>query len=308
VTVRAPAKVNLLLRTSGQPRDDGYHELRTVFMAVDVTDEVACQWLPGGRIEVRVEGAQAHLVPSDGTDLAGRAAALLRERYGHRHLGVKLCIHKVIPVAGGMAGGSADAAAALRGCNALWGLGVNDAALSVLAAELGADVPFALLGGVALGTDRGDRLTPLQVTGQYHWAFAVAKHGLSTADVFRCLDAMPAAALPTPVSDSSAEHTLLAALANGDVAAVGRSMHNDLTAPARLLRPEIGETLAFGRQLPGVLGAVLCGSGATCAFLCTSQDAVDAVTTSLSSLSSVRTTWAGTGPSPGVHETSSATP
>ncbi|MCL2783255.1 MAG: 4-(cytidine 5'-diphospho)-2-C-methyl-D-erythritol kinase [Propionibacteriaceae bacterium] len=292
--VHAPAKVNLLLGCLNQPRPDGYHELRTVFMAVNLIDELICETLPNGRIKVVVSGAQAHLVPPDGSDLAGRAAALLRQRLGRQDLGVRLWIHKAIPVAGGMAGGSADAAAALRGCNDLWGLDADNDTLMTLGAELGADVPFALLGGVALGTNRGDQLTPLPVQGIYHWVFALAKRGLSTAAVFRCFDTINHA--PSP----NVEEPLLAALASGDAIAVGQSLHNDLTDAACHLRPALANTLVLGRQLDGVLGAVLSGSGPTCAFLCESADAATTVAQTLKSLPQVHDARIAVGPAPGT--------
>jgi len=295
VAVQAAGKVNLWLQSSPRAREDGYHELVTVFMGVDLADSIVCQRLPGGRIQVTISGQQAHLVPNDGTDLAGRAAELLRQRFGHHLLGAKLLIDKVIPVAGGMAGGSADAAGALRACAAVWGLHVTDSDLAELAAQLGADVPFALLGNVALGTNRGDSLEPLPVVGQYHWVFALADGGLSTAAVFRRFDTMP------PVEPNLARReALMAGLLSGDAAAVGASLYNALAAPACGMRPELARTLDFGARLDGVLGAVLCGSGPTAAFLCQSADATSDVAASLAALPQVRDTRVATGPAPGA--------
>lgn len=295
----AHAKVNLRLRCSPR-RPDGYHDLTTVFMAVGLADRLTCAGLPG-RIEVAVYGEGAHLVPPDGTDLAGRAASLLRARYGNPDLGVKLTIDKAIPVAGGMAGGSADAAAALRACNDLWGLGLRDDALMELGAELGADVPFALLGGVALGLGRGDLLTPLPCRGDYQWVFALAEQGLGTKEVFAKYDELfpngPDCQAP---DDRAGLDGLAEALAAGDIAATGAALANDLVAAAIALRPQIGETLAAGAALDGVAGAVLDGSGPTCAFLCETTDAADAVAAKLPELPQVASTRLAAGPTAGA--------
>lgn len=293
LTVRAPAKVNLALQV-GQRRPDGYHDLTTVFMAVDLFDHVSLDDRSDGRIAVDIGGEGAALVPQNGTDLAGRAAALLKARCGRPDLGARLVVDKAIPVAAGLAGGSADAAATLRGCNALWGLGLADAELAALAAELGADVPFSLLGGVALGTERGDRLAVLPCLGSYHWVFALAEAGLRTPAVFAEYDRLGLAPAAQPLT------SLVAALADDDQAAVGAALANDLQPAALSLRPELAETLATGAARDGVLGAVLAGSGPTCAFLCASAGAADEVAASLPSLPQVASTRVARGPAPGA--------
>jgi len=293
VVYRASAKVNLGLRCSSR-REDGYHNLTTVFMAVGLADTVTCTPLPG-RIEVAVSGEGAGLIPTDGSDLTGRAAALLRSRFGEPGLGARLVVDKAIPVAGGMAGGSADAAAALRACNDLWRLGVDDEALLKLAVELGADVPFALLGGVALGVGRGDVLTPLPCVDTYHWVFGLSHRGLSTPAVFAKYDEISATEHDAPPLPA-----LIEVLASGDTALVGAHLVNDLTAAAIALRPEIGETLAFGAGLPGVAGAVLAGSGPTCAFLCDTAKAADDVAARLPELPQVASTRVADGPVDGA--------
>ena len=293
VAVSAPAKINLALQVAPLGAD-GYHQLHNVFAAVDMHDDLICQPAPSGVIHVTVLGRQAALVPRGGNDLTGRAARALRDSYGRPEMGAHLTLTKAIPVAGGMAGGSADAAAALRGCNALWGLGVGDDELRGLARELGADVPFALMGGVALGTGRGDVLTPLPSSGTFTWVLALAVQGLSTASVFATFDQLPE--LFAPVSLDG----LLAGLANGDAKIVGANLVNDLQTAAICLRPELGETLAAGRRLPGVLGAVLCGSGPTCAFLCDSPASAKSVAETLSSLPQVSGTRITTSPAPGA--------
>jgi len=293
LTYRAPAKVNLGLRCSSR-QPDGYHHLTTVFMAVWVADTITCTSLPG-RVEVAVSGEGAGLIPADGTDLTGRAATLLRVRFGNPGMGARLVVDKAIPVAGGMAGGSADAAAALRACNELWNLGVSDDDLTALAAELGADVPFALLGGVALGVGHGDVLTPLPVDGTYHWVFALAHQGLRTPAVFAKYDEM----FPGD-HEASTLDGLIEVLTSGDASLLGHQLVNELEPAAVALRPEIGETLAFGAALPGVVGAVLSGSGPTCAFLCETPKAADEAAARLPELPQVSSTRVASGPASGV--------
>ena len=194
VIAHAPAKINLVLGV-GPERPDGYHELATVFQAVSLVDEVAVAL--DDRVSVTVEGPESDGVPSDGSNLAVRAARLLAERTGVDD-GVRIRIRKGIPVAGGMAGGSADAAAALLACDAVWRTGLTREELGGLAAELGSDVPFALFGGTAVGAGRGERLTPALARGEYHWVVALAGQGLRTPDVFAHLDRMRAG---RPVAD-----------------------------------------------------------------------------------------------------------
>jgi 4-diphosphocytidyl-2-C-methyl-D-erythritol kinase len=264
VTVRAPAKVNLELRV-GAPRADGYHELATVFHAVGLFDEV--QALPSDGITLTVEGPQAELVPLDGTNLALRAAVLLADRVGIDD-GVHLHLRKGIPVAGGMAGGSADAAAALVACDGLWRAGLSRDDLHALAAELGSDVPFALLGGTAIGTGRGERLMPVLARGEYHWVVALADHGLSTPEVYGEIDRLRAGAgVPEPeISDR-----LMQALRAGDAPALGEALANDLQAAACSLDPSLERTLAVGRQA-GALGGLVSGSGPSVVFLTASAE------------------------------------
>ena len=196
VRVRAPGKVNLSLRV-GPLEDDGYHPVSTVFQAVSVFEEVVAT--PSDDRTLTVSGPQSELVPTDDTNLALRAARLLAARAGIDD-GVHLHLHKGVPVAGGMAGGSADAAAALLACDALWRTGMSRDDLLELAAELGSDVPFALSGHTAVGSGRGHLLTPALSRGEFHWAFAVQDRGLSTARVYAAFDelARRRRACPTP--------------------------------------------------------------------------------------------------------------
>ncbi|TDQ54874.1 4-(cytidine 5'-diphospho)-2-C-methyl-D-erythritol kinase [Actinorugispora endophytica] len=266
VTVRVPAKVNLQLAV-GPARDDGYHDLVNVFHAVSLFDEVtvthgAPDAKPGSAVLTATGDRPSRTagVPLDHGNLAARAVALLARETGVR-TGVRVHLHKAIPVAGGMAGGSADAAAALVACDALWGTGVPTARLVELAAELGSDVPFPLLGGTAVGTGRGERLTPAAGNGTFHWVFALAEGGLSTAAVFAEYDRLrPDAPEPEP------DRELAAALADGDAHRLGAALANDLQRASFSLRPGLAATIAAGREA-GALGAIVSGSGPTCAFL-----------------------------------------
>jgi 4-diphosphocytidyl-2-C-methyl-D-erythritol kinase len=263
VTVRVPAKVNLQLGV-GPLRDDGYHDLVNVFHAVSLFDEVTAA--TSGLLEVVVEGDSIDGVPTDDDNLAARAARLLAERIGVAP-GVALRIRKSIPVAGGMAGGSADAAAALVACNELWQAGLPREELMELAALLGSDVPFALLGGTAIGVGRGERLTSALVRGRFDWVIAYAAGGLSTPAVYAECDRIRGAervAWPRTSDD------LMSALATGDVHALGNALSNDLQPAALMLRPSLRRTLGAGRDF-GALGAMVSGSGPTCAFLAESE-------------------------------------
>lgn len=259
IVVRAPAKVNLALRV-GPLRSDGYHELVTVFHAVSLFDTVTVE--PARDFTVTVRGAQAAQVPADGTNLAVRAARLLARTAGVT-AGAALTIDKGIPVAGGMAGGSADAAAALVGCDALWGTGFTLAELTGIAAELGADVPFSLLGGTAIGTGRGEELTPVLTHGTLHWALALPTMELSTPAVFREFDLMHA---EDPAEPPAVPPRLLAALTAADTRALAGQLDNDLQPAALRLQPGLAATLTAG-SADGALAAVVSGSGPTVAFL-----------------------------------------
>lgn len=265
-TVRVPAKINLCLGV-GPVRDDGYHRLATVYQAVDLHDEVRATAVDGGELSVIVHfdgdrDREAAPVPEDDNNLAIRAARLLRDKTGIND-GAVLAIRKVIPVAGGMAGGSADAAAALVACNELWGTGLNRSELELIAAELGSDVPFLIHGGIAMGGGRGEHLSPVLARGSYHWVFAIAAEGLSTKAVYAEFDRINA---DHDVPDPEIPADLLAALRAGDAEALGDALSNDLTEAALSLRPELADTLDVGLECDA-LGAILSGSGPTAMFL-----------------------------------------
>lgn len=293
VTVRVPAKVNLQLAV-GPLRDDGFHDLVNVFHAVSIFDEVTATARTG--MSVRVEGDSADQVPEDDDNLAVQAALALAGHAG-RSYGVSLVIRKSIPVAGGMAGGSADAAAALVACNELWGLGLPPDDLLEIAADLGSDVPFALLGGTAVGTGRGERLTSLEVGGTLHWVFALADGGLSTARVYAECD-RTREATGEQIAWPRASDPLLAALREGDAKALGAELVNDLQPAALALRPSLARTLEAGRER-GALGALVSGSGPTCAFLAESEAHAEELALSLGAAGVARDVITAHGPVPG---------
>jgi 4-diphosphocytidyl-2-C-methyl-D-erythritol kinase len=266
--VRVPAKVNLQLAV-GPLRADGYHDLMTVFHAVSLFDEVTVR--PAERTKVVVTGTGAAEVPAGSANLAARAASALARATGARQRGktaVLIEIRKRIPVAAGLAGGSADAAAALVACNELWQTGASQEDLRKVAAGIGSDVAFALIGGTAVGQGRGEHLTPALATGVYHWVLAFAAGGLPTPEVYATCDRLRGtAAVPSPELNTA----LMTALRAGDPAAVGVQLTNDLQPAAVSLRPELRRALTAGRQ-HGALGAVVSGSGPTCAFLASDAD------------------------------------
>ncbi|SHJ87003.1 4-diphosphocytidyl-2-C-methyl-D-erythritol kinase [Tessaracoccus bendigoensis DSM 12906] len=290
--MRVPAKVNLALRVGGTD-SQGFHELGTVFQAVSLGDEVRAETAPAGEFKLAFHGEGAAFLPVDDTNLAIRAAKLLVRRFDVPDAGVALTIRKRIPVAGGMAGGSADAAAVLVACNALWGLGLTREELDPMAAELGSDVPFLLRGGTSIGTGRGVDLAPVMTAGTYHWAFALSHTGLSTPSVFREFDRL---CDPNPTDIPA---PLLEGLRAGDPVAVGASLVNDLEAAAISLQPGLAHTLRLGLDA-GALGAIVSGSGPTCAFLAGSDAHSIELAESLAVFSGVRAVRRAFGPVAGA--------
>ena len=315
VTVRVPAKLNLQLAV-GPPRADGYHGLVTVFHAVSLFDEVTAE--PAGRDGVTVTGEGADRVPAGPDNLALRAVAALREAVagpaaGRRAstrvdpAGVHITIAKRIPVAAGLAGGSADAAAALVACNELWGGRLSQPHLLEAAARVGSDVAFALLGGTAVGRGRGERLTPaLAPATQYHWVLAFADGHLSTPEVYAALDRLRAAgaggtgggAQGAP-AEPDLDAALMSALRSGEARLVGQALSNDLQPAALSLFPALRKTLAAGLEL-GALGALVAGSGPTCVFLAASADRALDLAVSLSGAGVCRSVARVTGPVAGA--------
>lgn len=292
VTVRAPAKVNLHLSV-GPRRPDGFHQLTTVFHAVGLFDEVTVTRADG--LSIRVEGESADQVPTDRSNLAVRAVLALAERTGVDP-DVDVLISKGIPVAGGCAGGSADAAAALIACDLLWEVGLTRTELWEISAELGSDVPFSLHGGTALGTGRGQRLNPVLGGGSYSWVLALAEGGLSTPHVYDELDRQRQQG-PVSVMGDPAE--VLVALRLGTPEALGRALSNDLQPAAIALKPELRKLLSSGEDL-GALGGVVSGSGPTVAFLARDASHATALAAALAADGVCRTVRVADGPVPGA--------
>ncbi len=290
IRVRVPGKINLHLAV-GDARADGYHDLVTVFHAVDLFDELVIA--PADRHAVRTTGLSG--VPAGAKNLAGAAARLLAKRTKTGGP-VAIDIHKQIPVAGGMAGGSADAAAALVGCAALWGLELSRDQLAELGAELGSDVPFALTGGTAVGTGRGERLSPVLARTPLHWVLALSESGLSTPAVFAELDRMRASGKPPRVGGVQ---TMLAALTTADPAQVAAALGNDLQAAAISLQPGLRRTLRAGIAA-GALGGLVSGSGPTVALLCADPTAAAQVAAEVAGSGTCRSVKIATGPAPGA--------
>ncbi|PID54007.1 MAG: 4-(cytidine 5'-diphospho)-2-C-methyl-D-erythritol kinase [Micrococcales bacterium] len=292
VHVQVPAKINLALRV-GPTREDGYHELATVFQAVSLFDRVTASHARGFSLDV--DGPDCSDVPTGTGNLAIQAAQALAARTGHRG-GVHLRIDKQIPVAGGMAGGSADAAAALVACDALWGSRLPPDELHRLAAGLGADVPFCLHGGTVVGTGRGDQLAPVAGRGQWHWVVAVTGLRLSTPAVFAECDRLRGG---EHVGEPYVAEALLAALRHNDPATLAPTLVNDLQPAALSLQPALWPVLDAGTR-SGALAAVVCGSGPTTVFLVRDQRQAHTVAQELQRLDVVAAATVCTGPVPGA--------
>ena len=309
VTVRVPAKVNLQLAV-GPARADGYHDVATVYHAVSLFDEVTVA--PAERNSVAVAGEGADSVPVDSDNLAARAAGALASAVGSGARdapGLAIEITKRIPVAAGMAGGSADAAAALVACNELWGTGLSQQELCELASDIGSDVAFGLLGGTAIGIGRGEQVTSVLTSGTFHWVLAFANGGLSTADVYAACDRMRASQESrkarerrvgtASVLDPALNNALIAALRSGDPVKLGPLLSNDLQSAAISLRPGLRRALTAGREL-GALGAMVSGSGPTCAFLAKNRRHARDLAAALAGAGVCRTVAQVTGPTPGA--------
>lgn len=295
VCVRVPAKINLHLHV-GAVRPDGYHELVTVFQAVSLYDEVTAT--AARTLTLSVSGADAGSVPADERNLAWRAAVLLARRAGVDPA-VHLELRKGIPVAGGMAGGSADAAATLVACDVLWGTGLSRSELTEIAVEIGSDVAFALVGGTALGTGRGERLTPVLASGRWHWVLGIADGGLPTPRVYRELDRMRDAGA-TPEQPAAADPAgLINALRVHDPDMLGELLVNELQPAAVSLRPELRRALRAGVEA-GALGGLVSGSGPTCALLARSEEHAVRLAASLAGAGVWRTVRVAQGPVAGA--------
>jgi 4-diphosphocytidyl-2-C-methyl-D-erythritol kinase len=301
VAARAPAKVNVHLAV-GPLRPDGFHELRTVYLAVSLFDTVTVR--PGDGLALTVSGEGtgaargADLVPADRRNLVWRAAELLAASSGVP-ADATIEIAKSIPAAAGLAGGSADAAAALVALDALWGTRASREDLVGLAAKLGSDVPFSLLGGVALGAGRGEQVTPVLARTRWNWVLGIAGEGLSTPAAYGELDRLRAAGRVPAGEDLAAAEPVIAALRSGPPDALASSLVNDLQAPALALRPELGRALRTATDA-GALAALVSGSGPTVAALAADERDAVRLTAELAGAGVFRTVRAVHGPVPGA--------
>jgi 4-diphosphocytidyl-2-C-methyl-D-erythritol kinase len=297
--VRAAAKINLLLGV-GAPRPDGFHTLVTVYQAVSLYDDVTVTAAEGALDAVTVATEVAAYidpshVPATGHNIVDRAAAALAEHHG-RPVGAEVRVDKTIPIAGGLAGGSADGAAALVALDRLHDLHTSDDDLLALAAGLGSDVPFALVGGTALGEGHGEIVTPLEDRGSWWWVVVPADEGMSTPAVYRHFDELrpDAPAVPGPPDE------IVAALAGGDVRRLADALHNDLEQAACELRPELARLIGAGVEA-GALRGLVSGSGPTCVFLCESADHARSVAGALQAADDQRVVLVAHGPVAGAH-------
>ncbi|WP_062077964.1 4-(cytidine 5'-diphospho)-2-C-methyl-D-erythritol kinase [Demequina globuliformis] len=301
VTVRAPGKINLQLAV-GPLGADGYHPLATVFQAVDLYETVRATVRDDDEIRVTVEaprtlGIDTAAVPTDASNLAVKAAYALRAAYG-MDLGVDLHIVKGVPVAGGMAGGSADAAAALVACAEAWGMAVSRQELDTIAASLGADVPFSLHGHTAVGLGRGSDLSPAMSRGEFHWTLATQRAGLSTPAVYGRFDEQVADGAPVE-ADPQISQELMAALMSGDPHRVGAALSNDLQAAALDLAPHLSRVMDAAREAEA-LGVMVSGSGPTVAALGRSRQHALAIAAHISAADVADSVLTASGPAPGA--------
>jgi 4-diphosphocytidyl-2-C-methyl-D-erythritol kinase len=290
-----PAKVNLQLAVG--PREaDGFHNLVTVFQAISIYDDVTItKSEPGSGITITITGDHTHGVPADSTNLAVQAAQLIADEYDFvidAHIEVK----KSIPVAGGMAGGSADAAAVIVGLSELYDLDISREESLEFGARLGSDVPFMINGGTAIGQGRGDQLTAALSRGTYHWVLALSSVGLSTPAVYQECDRLRAGLdIAAPQTSDALMQSLLAA----DPKAVGIALQNDLQSAACSLRPALTLVLDVGEEY-GALGAIVSGSGPTVAFLVENEEQGLDLAVALTSSGVVGNVARAFGPVPGA--------
>ena len=278
VIARVPAKVNLQLAV-GPLGDDGFHEVTTVFQAISLFDDVTVATAPENNgISIQITGQTSNGVPSDSSNLAVKAATLMIKKYDlPNDLNIKL--KKEIPVAGGMAGGSADAAGVIVGLDSLFELGLSRDEMEMVGSKIGADVPFSICGGVAIGTGRGDQITPALFKGSYNWVLALSGQGLATPSVYAECDRLrEGLSISTPVVSEQ----LMQALRAGDAKALGKSLSNDLQPAACSLRPALRLVLDVGLDY-GALGGIVSGSGPTVAFLVKDDEHAMDLTVALSS-------------------------
>jgi len=291
VVVRVPGKVNLQLSV-GPKEEDGFHTIVTVFQAISIFDEItASQGLQGTGIVITVSGDHTHGVPVDANNLSAKAAQLMVKKYdlpGDLQIEIK----KNIPVDGGMAGGSADAAGTILALDALYCLGMTREDMHAIAKKLGSDVPFMLTGGTAVGRGRGDDVTSALSRGTYHWVLALSTSGLSTPAVYAECDRLRA---ELEIANPQANDQLLQALLGADSIQVGKNLINDLGSAAISLRPALRLILDVGNEY-GALGSIVSGSGPTVAFLVADEEHALDLTVALTSSGVVGSVTRATGP------------
>ncbi|MDA2992600.1 MAG: 4-(cytidine 5'-diphospho)-2-C-methyl-D-erythritol kinase [Actinomycetota bacterium] len=295
VTVRVPAKVNLQLAVG--PREaDGYHNLVSVFQAISIYDDVTIsKTAPGSGITIEITGDHKHGVPSNSTNLAVKAAQLIADEYGFA-VDIHIAVNKSIPVAGGMAGGSADAAAVIVGLNELFDLEMSREEMLEFGSQLGSDVPFMITGGTAIGQGRGDQLTAALSRGTYHWVLALSTVGLSTPAVYQECDRLRAG---LDIAAPQTSDALMQSLLSADPKAVGLALQNDLQSAACSLRPALTLVLDVGEEY-GALGAIVSGSGPTVAFLVGDEEQGLDLAVALTSSGVVGSVARAYGPVPGA--------
>ena len=294
VVTRAPGKINLQLSV-GPLQSDGYHPVATVFQAVSLFDEVKVSHSSNSGINLSATGKVSDLLPLDKSNLAFKAAELMCKKFEIKD-GLEISLQKEIPIAGGMAGGSADAGATIVGIDALFGLGLNKSEMERIGSELGADIPFTISGGTAIGTGRGDQITPVLSRGSYNWVLALSSSGLSTPAVYKECDRLREGLTVAPphISDS-----LMHALSSGDAIALGKSLTNDLQPAACSLKPALRLILDVGMDY-GALGGLVSGSGPTVAFLVADEEAGLELAVALTASGVVGSVARASGPVPGA--------
>ena len=295
VVARVPAKVNLQLSV-GPLGSDGFHEVTTVFQAISLFDDVTVATAPDGDgIKISISGQTSSGVPADSSNLAVKAAELMIKNYDlPTDLIIKL--KKEIPVAGGMAGGSADAAGVIVGLDSLFELGLSRDEMEVVGSKIGSDVPFSICGGVAIGTGRGDQITPALAKGNYNWVLALSGQGLSTPSVYQECDRLREG---LSILSPAVSEQLMQALRAGDAKALGKALTNELQPAACSLRPALRLVLDVGVDY-GALGGIVSGSGPTVAFLVSDDDHAMDLTVALSASGVVSSVVRAIGPAHGA--------
>jgi 4-diphosphocytidyl-2-C-methyl-D-erythritol kinase len=295
VVVRVPAKVNLQLSV-GPLQSDGFHDVTTVFQALALYDDITVKFAePGTGITLSLSGSTTKGVPVDSSNLAYRAAQLMIDRHD-LDSDLEIHINKEIPVAGGMAGGSADAAGVIVAIDALCELGLSRDSMEQIASELGSDVPFSITGGISIGRGRGDQITPVLARGSYQWVLAMSSQGLSTQSVYEECDRLRTG---LDIARPQVNDAMLQALRAGDAKALGQSLTNDLQAAACSLRPALRLVLDVGHEY-GALGSIVSGSGPTVAFLVEDEEKALDLTVALSASGVVAGVARASGPTHGA--------